>query len=214
MELLDFIFQLGVVFAIYGFLWGIFEMGMRILTAGRKRGIPEIYLLKGLKYFFLVNVTFLFCIEENSEDVIVTKNLIVAGIILLTYFLGKLQNSQNKTLMFQMMGREMPGRGSSPFNLRLEVSVIVISLCLFTLFCVYPNWSSNGLSRWFHESIMNIYHTPIFGFIFKIIGFFFLISLFTRMVNAFNFILSGGKTGQRTPKNPDEDDFIDYEEID
>ena len=63
MNLLDFIFRLGVVFAIYGFLWGIFELGILMLSAGRKRTLSEIYFIKAIKYIFLADVTFLFCFD-------------------------------------------------------------------------------------------------------------------------------------------------------
>lgn len=213
MEILDFIFRLGVVFAIYGFLWGIFEIGIRLLMAGRQRSIGEVYLFKGIKYFFLVNVTFLFCIHESEADLFVLHQLIIAGIILLTYFLGKLQNSQNRMVMFQMMGRGLPNVPNAQFSLRGEIIVIVGSLLLFLGLYFYPEWASNTASKWFVDSIKNIDDTPVFGFVFKVIGFFFVVSIIARMINAFNFLLSGGKVKRSTRNNSDDDDFTDYEEI-
>ena len=49
MNLLDFIFRLGVVFAIYEFLWGIFQIGFQIIIAKRKQSILEMYFLKTIK---------------------------------------------------------------------------------------------------------------------------------------------------------------------
>ena len=82
MELLDFIFRLGVVFAIYGFLWGLIEIAFKILTAQRQRTLIEIYLLRTIKYVFLADVTFLFCIDGNSANMIVKNQLIFAALIL------------------------------------------------------------------------------------------------------------------------------------
>lgn len=214
MEILDFTFRLGVVFAIYGFLWGIFEIGIRLLSAGRKRSLGEVYLLKGIKYFFLVNVTFLFCIEESEADFAISQQLIIAGIILLTYFLGKLQNSQNRMVMFQMMGRGLPNAPVAQFSLRGEIILIAGSLLVFLGLYFYPEWASNPASQWFVDSIKNIDDTPVFGFIFKVIGFFFVVSIIARMINAFTFLLNGGKN-PRNPRNDknNDDDFTDYEEI-
>lgn len=210
MELLNFVFRLGVVFAIYGFLWGIIELAFLLLSAGRRRSIGEVYLIKGLKYFFLVDVTFLFCLERSDASMIVVNQLVFAGIILLTYFIGKFQNNQNKRLMFQMMGPGMP-KQQLLFHARSEILVILLALLAFAFFGFYPEYATNPLSLWFHESIMNIEDTPVFGFIFKVIGFFFLINLIAKMINGINFILSG--QAFKTPRRSKNDEFDDFTEL-
>lgn len=213
MELLNFIFRLGVVFAIYGFIWGLIEFGIKLLTTGRVRSLTEIYITKAIKYFFLVNVTFLFCIEENDSSMVIVNQIIVAGIILLTYFIGKLQNSQNRIAFLQIISNGLPKVQRPLFNFKLEVLVIGLSLGIFTTLWFYPEAAFNPLSEWFHESIMDIEDTPIFGFIFKVIGFFFLLNLINKMINSFTILLTEG-INRRSNKNDDDDDFIDFEEID
>ena len=62
MELINLIFRLGVVFAIFAFIWFFISLGLKLLTGGiGRKALGEIYLIKGLQYFFLVNVTFLIC---------------------------------------------------------------------------------------------------------------------------------------------------------
>lgn len=223
MELLNFIFRLGVVFAIYGFLWGIFEIGYRIITSGRERTIGEVYLLRGIKYVFLADVTFLFCIDGGVSKMNYTNQLIIAGIVLLTYFLGKLQNNQNRLRMFKvfMNGRMQLPKQLTTFNMRAEVFVIALAVLIFTAFNFAPQYASNPISVWFYESITDIEDTPVFGFIFKVIGFFFLLNMISKMVNTIGFLLSGGKT----PKSPfdelnnddkdskDDDDYDPWEEV-
>lgn len=208
MDLLDFIFRLGVVFAIYGFLWGIIELAFMLLTAGRSRSVAEVYLIKALKYFFLVDVTFLFCLERSDSDMIVTDRLILAGIVLLTYFIGKFQNSQQMKMVFQLVGPGMQ-RKTLQFNAIAETVVIVLSILVFTFFGTFPEYASNPLSLWFHESIINIEDTPVFGLIFKIIGFFFLVSLILKMLNGLNFILSGQAFKRGRKQNDGFDDFTE-----
>ena len=215
MNLLDFIFRLGVVFAIYGFLWGIFELGLLMLSAGRKRSLGEVYLIKAIKYIFLADVTFLFCFDGSNSSMLVMNQVIFSGIILLTYFIGKLQQNQNKSMFFTIAGANMPQK-QTLFNLRAETIVIIIALGVFTTFWFFPEYASNPISKWFHDSIINIEDTPVFGFIFKVIGFFFLLSLIFKMMRAFTFLLSGGgRVGNQSQnsKSDGNDHFDDFEEL-
>ncbi len=214
MNLLDFIFRLGVVFAIYGFIWGIFEIGIRLLSAGRKRSLGEVYFIKAIKYIFLADVTFLFCFDGSNSSMYIVNQVIFAGLILLTYFIGKLQQNQNRTVLFKLAGSGLPNMQPT-FNLRAEMFVIILALLVFASFWFFPEYASNPISKWFHDSILNIEDTPIFGFIFKVIGFFFLLSLIFKMVNAFTFLLSGGKIGNtsRRKKEDRDDHFDDFEEL-
>ena len=102
MELFQFIFRLGVVFAIFGFIWGLINLLIMLISAGRKRQIGEIYIVKAVKYFFLVDVTFLICINGEFTSFNATSQLVFGTIVLLMYFTGKLQNSQSKQRMFQV----------------------------------------------------------------------------------------------------------------
>ena len=120
MEIFDFIFRLGVVFAIYGFLWGIFDLAFMLLSAGRPRSVAETYILKAVKYFFLVDVAFLFCFDDKDLKLIVVNQVVIAGIVLLTYFIGKFKKSQNKSALFSLIGgRGLPQMPNSVFNLKL-----------------------------------------------------------------------------------------------
>lgn len=219
MDLLNFIFRLGVVFAIFGFLFGLFEFGLTLLRGIRPKTIAEEYAIKGIKYLFLVDVTFLFCLDLSGEQISL-YNLIMSIFVLLTYFIGKFQNRQQQLVMFQMMGNQM-GNKQSTFNLKAEIAVIGLAVGLFVLFIFLPKYASNPASLWFHESIMDIEDTPVFGFIFKVIGFFFLVSMIFKMINAFGLLLTGqpfmqmrsGFKQGRQQKEKKDDEFDDYEEL-
>lgn len=222
MELFNFIFRLGVVFAIYGFLWGILDIGFRILTSGRQRTIGEVYILRAVKYLFLADVTFLTCLDSDVSKMGYTNKLLIAGMVLLTYFVGKLQNNQNKIRMFQvfMNARMQMPKQLSSFNLRAEITVIALSLSLFFLLHFAQAYASNPISIWFHDSIVNIEHTPIFGFIFKVIGFFFLLSIIFKMLNGISFLLNGAKPptdpfqqNNMNDQSNQDDDFDPWEEV-
>lgn len=216
MELFQFIFRLGVVFAIFGFIWGLIDLIIMILSSGRQRQVREIYIVKAVKYFFLVDVTFLICMNGEFTGFNSTSQLVFGTIVLLMYFIGKLQNGQNKQKMFQMATNGIM-RAQGAFNMRFEIGVIVFALTAFILFWFFPNYSENPLSLWFQDAIINIEDTPIFGFIFKVIGFFFLLNIIFKMVNAFLFLLSGKAFQQKTGNDDNDEnnrsDFDSFEEV-
>jgi hypothetical protein len=218
LELINLIFRLGVLFAIYGFLWFFIELGLKLLIGGRKRTLGEIYLIKTVKYLFLVNVTFLFCLEQLDEPGFQVNYLSLAPsfIILMVYFLGKLQQKEQR---IQLMTNFTQGLNDVPFHRNWEIGLLVVSALAFVGFVFFPQYSENGISRWFQRSILDIENTVLIGFIFKVIGFFFLTGLFVKMLNALNFIISGKpmvnvRTSMGTKKNPSDDSFDDFEEID
>lgn len=205
MEILELTFQLGVFFAIYSFIWFFVDLGFKLLNGGKSRSIGETYLFKGIQYIFLVNVIFLFSIDMNSGNVSLV-NLYPIIFILALYFIGKFQKNQNNVMMLSRMGM---GKSTSKFNSRYEVFVIVLSLLAFIGFVLRPDIADNSVAFWFKESILDIESTAIIGFVFKIIGFFFLMGILFKTVNAFQYISEAiFRKGQRS-----DSDFDDYEEI-
>ena len=205
MEILTLTFQLGVFFAIYGFLWFFVDMGFMLLNAGKSRSIGETYFFKGIQYIFLVNVIFLFSIDINSGG-IAFANLYPIVFILIMYFIGKFQKNQKNVMMLSRMGI---GSSSSKFNPKYEISVIVLSLLAFVGFVFRPDIANNSVAFWFKDSILDIESTAIIGWVFKIIGFFFLIGILLKTINAFQNISEA--IFSRGLKN--DSDYDDYEEI-
>lgn len=214
MELLNFIFRLGVVFAIFGFIWGLINLGIRLLSVGRQRQTTEIYIVKAVQYLLLVDVTFLICYNNVIDGLDHTSQLVFGGIILLMYFIGKLQQRQNKQMMFKMYTNGIM-QGDFGFNLKAEITVITLAIALFILFWFNPGYAENAISIWFRDSILNIEDTPIFGFIFKVIGFFFLLNILMKVVNSVLMLVSGRAFEKQNNNNRRNDDnhFDDYEEI-
>ena len=215
MDLLNLIFRLGVLFAIYGFLWFFIELGLTFLRAGRQKTIGENYLIKSVKYLFLVNVTFLFCLDLNKNDVSF-YNAMPSAIVLVTYFIGKLQQQQQRLQLFGQINAQIPQ--TNDFNLKTEIILIVAAIALFIGFLFFPQYASNNIANWFKSSILDIESTVIIGFIFKVIGFFFLLGMIMKMINAINYIISGKpvvdiKTNFQSNSKKDEDKFDDFEEI-
>lgn len=218
MELLNFAFNLGVVFAIFGFLWGIIQLGYTLLRIGKTKLDGEEYLVKSIKYFLLVEVTFNFSEKVNQYNSN-QNQLIIAALILLTYFIGKMQKQQNQKVLIQMVAAGFP-KTETKFNLRAEIVVIAFSLCVFTGFIFFPEYSKNPLSNWFLVSIESLENAAIFGFIFKLIGFVLLMNMIMKMVNAISFLISGkplrqsnNRFNQNQDQKEDTNKFDDYEEL-
>ncbi len=215
MIIFNFIFQLGVVFAIFSFLWFLVHLGIVFLTGGRRKSVTETYILKFIRYFFLVDVTVLFCYGIN-EGVLNLNKTVIAGLVLLTYFIGKLQNAQFRTAAFSLRGvdgMEFMNQLKPVFNFKAEAIVIALSVITFTLLVIFPEYAANPISLWFYESIIDIEDTPVFGFIFKVIGFFFMLSIIFKVVNSVLLLITGGPKNHHDEDENGDDRFDHYEEI-
>jgi hypothetical protein len=215
MDLLNLIFKLGVLFSIYGFLWFFIDLGLTFLAGGKKRTTAEIYLLKGIKYAFLVNVTFLFSVDHNKHH-INFYNLMPSALILITYFIGMLQQKTRQQIFMGQLTKSQTTVGS---NIKSEI--FLIALCSFLFFGLlwYPQFAENAVALWFQKSILDIESTVIIGFIFKIIGFFFLLGMIFKMLNALNYLISGKplfdikSRFSRTNEEKNDKHFDDFEEL-
>jgi hypothetical protein len=192
-------------FAIYGFIWFFVDLGFKMLSSGNARGTIETYFLKAIQYVFLVNVIFLFSIDMNSGRVSLV-HLYPIIVILILYFIGKFQKGQNNMMMFSRTGLNM---SNIQFNPRYEAVVIIIALVAFVGLMFRPDFANNAVALWFKESILDIESTAIIGFVFKIIGFFFLIGILLKTVNAFQYI----SRMLFDRKSKGDSDFDDYEEV-
>tara|TARA_B100001287_G_scaffold276773_1_gene289352 strand:- start:7075 stop:7701 length:627 start_codon:yes stop_codon:yes gene_type:complete len=207
MDIFRLTFQLGVFFAIYSFIWFFIDIGIKIMTSGMVKGIRFAYLIKTIKYLFLVNVIFLLSIGENQNDIIHQQLLVPVVFILFLYFIGKFQNNQNTNALFSRMGVQS---SISQFNPRYEIGLISLSFLTFVILVFEPYLANNAIARWFTESIIDIETTKIIGFIFKVIGFFFLLNILTKTINSFQYIISK-LTSMKYGDSQDR--FDDFEEI-
>lgn len=218
MKFLEFAFRLGVVFAIFGFIWGFFQILFSFFLAGRQKTIVEQYILKFAKYFFLVDVTFLFCLNQENNRLLMPDQVIFTALILVLYFIGKLQNRQNKLNFVEFAGARFPGM-TDLFSLPAEIGAIVCSVILFILFIYFPAYADNPISNWFYKSILDIEETFFFGTIFQIIGFFVLMGILLKLVNGLVFLITGNplmsvksQFGDGSSKK-NKDSFDDFEEL-
>lgn len=199
-------------------------LGINLLRGGRPKELFEIYFIKTIRYVFLADVIFLFGVQQ-AGGLVLLNDLLMGGLILLIYFTGKIQSKQQRQSLFSVRGKaNIPGIGDilnkikPAFDIRFEIGVVVLALAVFAGFYFAPYLASNAISNWFLESILNIEDTPVFGFIFKVVGFFFMVSVLMRIANAIMAILFGGnKRGEsytdENSRDNNDDHFDDYTEI-
>ncbi len=214
MEFINLIFRLSVVLAIFSFIWGLLRFGLTILRGGVPMSYPMNLALKAIQYFLIVAVSIIFCSQDLNNS---TYTIIVTGLILAMYFIGKVQRMQFKRMFVQVQGMNMLNNFKP--NLKLEFGIVILSLGLFTLMVMNPSYAVNNITTWFYTTIVDIEKTPIFGFIFKVVGFFFMITILMQMMNAVTFILSGKAFDKNAQQNDDQNKpedpfkFDDYEEV-
>jgi hypothetical protein len=215
MKILEFIFHFGVIIAVFTFLWWFFGLLLSLLFAPMgvtPKGIY--YAQKTLKYFFLVSVTFRFALDDRfglqgSTDI---TGYILSALILLAYLIGKAEAKNNRIKFYANFGN-LRKFELTPFDRNKELMLIGFAVLVYVYFVLFPQGSYNIITNWLVDSIVDISDTPVFGWIFKIIGFFFLLMVIMRFINGF-FALFGLTQTQNTGINRrEDDDFDDYEEI-
>jgi hypothetical protein len=216
MQIIEFIFHFGVIIAVFTFLWWFFGLLLSLLFA--PFGLTPrrtYYAQKTLKYFFLVTVAFRFALDDRfglqgSRDI---TGYVISALILLAYLVGKAEAKNNRIKFYTNIGN-LRQFELTPFDRNKELLLIGLSILFYGYFVLFPQGAHNVITDWFVDSIVSISDTPVFGWIFKIIGFFFLIMVLMRFVNGL-FALIGMPNERRgviKRKNEDQD-FDDYEEI-
>ena len=66
MRLLEFLFDMGIVFIILSMIWGFFMFLMSILAMGERKGIFEENLLRGANYYLLASLSAMVVIGNEA----------------------------------------------------------------------------------------------------------------------------------------------------
>jgi len=243
MQILEFIFHFGVIIAVFTFLWWFLGLLLSLIFAPFGLTPGKIYYAqKTLKYFFLVTVAFRFALEARiarnaslafrfaHDDRFGLQGLksnipfkepsipleideaFISALILLAYLIGKTEAKNNRVKFYANFGN-MRQMQVTPFDRNKELLLIGFAIAVYAYFVFFPDGSHNVITNWLVDSIVSISETPVFGWIFKIIGFFFLIMVIMRFVNGFFALLGLTSRQNNTPSQRNNDDFDDYEEV-
>ena len=219
MQIIELVFKIGVLLAIYGFIWFFINLLISLLTGGRKKTISEVYFTKGVKSVFLVNVLFLYGLDSGQNG-IDWFNMVISGLILLLYFIGQMQKDQKQAAMMDRFSGMLSVVSKTRFNRKAEIIVVSVAFVVYASLFFFPEFAKNPIALWFYEQVTGLEKTPIIGFVFKLIGFFFLLGILLKITNGIMFLISGKpfmnvsgsfKAGNSRKENDDE--FDNYEEI-
>jgi hypothetical protein len=157
-EFISLIFRLGVILAIFSFIWGILKFGFVLLRGGVPMSYPLGLAFKTLQYLLIADVAILFCTDNPNGNL---STSITTGLILLMYFIGKVQNMQFKAMMsIQIQGRSLT-EGPKP-KMGMEFGIVALAMAVFGFLLWKPEFAANAISNWFYKSIIDIESTPIF----------------------------------------------------
>jgi hypothetical protein len=203
MSIINFIIHLGIIFVIFGFIWGIFNYIISMFTSGSQKSNQSEYIAQIIKNIFLVGVTANF-VSITGEHYISspTFRIIISSFILGLYLLEKMQN-RNKYAQFSNLGNGALKGLSTSFELKQERFLLIGSIVLFVFCLFFPMVVNNGVINWFNSAIEGLNDTFLIGFIFKIIAFFSVMSLVMRGSNIIGKLVTGQslKSSFEKPEN-------------
>lgn len=208
MILLSLLFKLGVRFAIFNFIWFFLESLLRLFTGFRQQSLLEYYALKATKYILLVGITFAYCLDYSSNSptyVLDWQKLAPGGLILMLYLLGRFQKQQERLQMFARFQLPM---AQQPYSIQFEIGLLIMSALIFLGLYFNPSMIENVILYWFENNIRGLEKAFLLGFIFQVLGFFFVVGVFVRLLQAFR-----PKPPKQNGPNQPWDQYSDYEEV-
>lgn len=231
MNVLRFIFGLGIAFSIFSFIWGFIMLLINSIrgNAGRAKQVQD-YALRIIKYFLLVSVTanYIFKYQAGDDQTLSWAYMLLGTMVMVFYLMGKLQK---RMLFSQLSKHPVLARFTVTIDPLVERYLLIGSVVYFIICLQLPDMVNNGVVNWFTTSIAAIYDAPIIGWIFSVIAFFFLVNILFRGANVIGSLVTGqplnrpsvGGFGQfQQGSNPfeqfrekqrEEEGFVDYEDV-
>ncbi len=244
MEILKYVFFLGIIYIVFSLIWFLLATLPKMILSRTNSSQIENYFFKTLQYYFIGSLTFLSSLKFINDPRNGINNdyssifIVTGGFVLLLYLSGKMERNK---MLFQF--KSFVSKTKSDGVLKYEPHLIGFTMVLYALSIGNPILVDNAINNWFLDNILEFYHTPIIGWIISFIGFFFLITIIFKGINAVRKLIQNiialvtGKpvkekkssplfeqcknmNDQKNPFNnqkekvePDDDLYVDFEEI-
>jgi hypothetical protein len=216
-EILEFIFRLGIIFIVFSLIWGFFNLLFRFAVGLRPLHPVEDYVIKIIHLYILASISAMQTLAFLQDDMPKVA-IVVFGILTLFFYLtGRLERNR---MTIRMNNRVFSGAVKEP-DLRIEMLLIFSGIFYYSLGITNENIVHNNLNHWFFETVNDLYDTPLLKWIFGFFGILFLINIIFRSFVFFNNLLN--RLLGNTPKNPDDhgngsgnnpdNEYTDYEVI-
>ncbi|MEY4216524.1 MAG: hypothetical protein RLZZ68_980 [Bacteroidota bacterium] len=200
MKVLELLFQLGILFSAFAFLWFWIQLLLVLLVPMNVR-LQLRYFLQLLHSLFLGALVLKFMQMENPP---LGFNAVL-GIGMLTYFLYLIRNIRSRDAMMRV---EVYANFVEQLKTKneWEWTLAFISVGISLLWVAYPSALDSAATLWFYQQTKYLMEIPVLGWIFKIFGFFFVIGTLFRFLRAVLWLMNP-KPKTRSTENEGFDDF-------
>lgn len=219
MEVLTFIFRLGIIFIVFSLVWGFFLMLFRFAIGLRPLNKIEDYTIKIIHLYVLCSISAMQTLAYLTPRMPAVTIVIFGLLTLYFYLTGRLERNR---MTIKMNNQVFSVKKDAP-DMRIEMLFIFLGLFYYSLAITNENIVNNNLNAWFFNTVNDLYDTPLLKWIFGFIGIIFLINMIMRSFifthNLVNLITGGNKNtnndkDQFGKGNNNDNEFTDYEEID
>ena len=207
MDLLEFIFYIGVINVVFNAIWGFLTRRLLDFTGMERHYWSIGFQLRVLGSYFLVSLWGLFTaaytltIDESYSMLY----YIVGGAILVSVMASQLQRQR---IRHMMMGMQVSRR-----RMFIEWSFIGLCLVYYVLTLIYTQIVDLVPLHRILEGVQWIYDTPVIGWIVKIVAFFFTLVMVFRGLNLITSALDRMINGRPMNSGNRSDDYTEYEEV-
>lgn len=200
MKVLELLFQLGILFSAFAFLWFWIQLLLVFLVPMNVR-LQLRYFLQLLHSLFLGALVLKFMQMENPP---LGFNAVL-GIGMLTYFLYLIRNIRSRDALMRV---EVYANFVEKLKTKneWEWTLAFISVGISLLWVAYPSALDSAATLWFYQQTKYLMEIPVLGWIFKIFGFFFVIGTLFRFLRAVLWLMNP-KPKTRSTENEGFDDF-------
>lgn len=215
MDILEFIFRLGIIFIVFSLVWGFFNLLFRLAIGLRPLHPIEDYTIKSIHLYILASISAMQTTAFLSEGMPKVA-IVVFGILTLFFYLtGRLERNR---MTIRMNNRMFSSNAKEP-DLRIEMLLIFVGLFYYSLCITNENIVNNNLNLWFFTVVNDLYDTPLLKWIFGFFGILFLVNIIFRSFVFFNNLANtilGNKKNKSDGNDSDPSsgsDFTEYEII-
>ena len=216
MELLKYIYFLGVVYIVFSIIWFLLATIPKLILTRSISSNIENYILRSVQYYLLCSLTVLTTTASFLENNHISINngpwfVIIGGIVLFLYLAGKMERNK---MMFKF--KTFFNKSGSSGRLSYEPHLIGLTIILYALSIKYTFLIDNPINYWFITKIIDFYDTFIIKFIVGFAGIIFLITMIFKGVNVAKNILTNLfsiLSGKPIQQNKSADIFDKFKDI-
>ncbi len=207
MEMLKYVFLLGIVYIVFAILWFFIASVPKFITGAFKNNSFTNYLFKVIKYYLLAAITALQTVDFIANNGISMSQIpfyiTLGAVVLFLYLAGKTDKAIMSVQVQSAQGQIQLGGA-----LKYEPHIVGISILIYIFSFTNPSLVNNAFNTSLHSGLLNFYNTFFIRFILNIVGFFFLFSMISRglkatgrLVEFINHIITGRPLSKRKPQN-------------